>query len=78
MKKELKRSKLSSNLIALRESKGYSQRELATLAKIAQCRIANYELGKNVPCIGSLLELSVALDCSLGDLLKGVGDGYGK
>ena len=58
-----------------RKKKGYSMRQLQELTGIHHVSICRYETGKAMPSVKNLVRLSLALGCTVGELLgdeKGV------
>ncbi|MCK4796572.1 MAG: helix-turn-helix transcriptional regulator [Spirochaetes bacterium] len=68
MKNE-KKSIFAQNLIAIRKSKGLSQRDLAKLSGISNRMIGYYETNSVIPPINKLEKLANALDVSVSNLL---------
>lgn len=73
---EIKRTRLSTNLLRRRLEKGYSQRELGEISGLGQSRVCWYETGVHIPSFGSLMQIAAALDTTFQQLLKGVGSGF--
>lgn len=66
---EKARPRFAVNLIALRKSKGVSQRDLAEKSGISQRMIAYYETTAVIPPIEKLERLANALGASVADLV---------
>lgn len=58
------------NIVYYRTQRGFTQRELAEKAGLAQGTIAKYELGQKTPSIGTLFRLAVALDVDASELVS--------
>lgn len=69
MSKKNNRSTFAQNLIAIRKSKGISQRELASLTGISSRMIAYYETRVEIPAIDKLTIIADALNVSISDLM---------
>ena len=65
----MERTDFAKNLIAIRKSKGLSQRDLAKLTGISNRMIAYYETNSVIPPIDKLGKLSKALEVSISELL---------
>jgi transcriptional regulator with XRE-family HTH domain len=65
----MKRSNFAENLIAIRKSKGISQRDLAKISGISNRMIAYYESHTVIPPIDKLEKLASALKVSIAELL---------
>jgi transcriptional regulator with XRE-family HTH domain len=61
---------LAANVIDLRRERGLTQAALAEKAGIAQPRIAEIEAGDANPRLRTLTRLAVALEVTVGDLLR--------
>ena len=61
---------VGNNIRNLRTEKGYTQKQLAELAGIAQITLQQYELGKRKPQTEQLLKLSTALNVDINSLLE--------
>ncbi|MBE9101640.1 helix-turn-helix transcriptional regulator [Vacuolonema iberomarrocanum] len=60
-----------SNIAALREHAGLTQRELALTVGVTETTIANWERGRSgLEWIERLIKLCDALDCELTDLIR--------
>ena len=64
----------SDNVKRLRESKNYSQSELAELVGVSQQAIADYEKGKKIPNIVTGVDLARKLDTTVEQLLDSMDD----
>ena len=59
-----------TNPIAIkRQEKGLTQAQLAEMVGVKQSHISRWEKGTHQPNIESLLSLSVALECSVNELI---------
>lgn len=56
-------------LIAIRQEKNLSRQELASMVGVSYMAISNYERGFRFPKRNILNKLSVALDCSIVDII---------
>ena len=61
--------KFNEKLKYLRESKSFTQDEIASRLNIARQSVSKWEQGINEPDIETLKKLCVILDCSIGDLI---------
>lgn len=61
--------KFNEKLKYLRESKSFTQDEIATKLNIARQSVSKWEQGINEPDIETLKKLCIILDCSIGDLI---------
>ena len=59
------------NLRKIRESKGYSQVQLALKLGVTQGAVSQWESGFSFPNTRKLTELAAVLDCTVDELLKG-------
>lgn len=50
---------------ALRESKGWTQRELAVLLGLDKSAVAHWETGRKTPTTGNLLAMARVFNCTL-------------
>ena len=60
-----------STIKALREAKGYTQKQLADLVCVSDKAVSRWETGRGLPDISLLEPLSAALGVSLSELLAG-------
>ena len=58
-------SSLIDQLIAERQRKGITQRELATIANLTQPAIARLESKRTTPTLDTLLKVASALECTI-------------
>lgn len=65
--------RFSDTLKGLREKNGYTQQRLSELLHVSKNSISHYELGKNMPDINILVEMTDIFDVSL-DYLLGLTD----
>ena len=63
-------SHLASNLKRVRELRGLTQAQLATLAEVPRSTLANIETGSSNPTLAVLLQLAAALQLSIEELLS--------
>lgn len=63
----------SKNLKELREKNGYTQKRLGELLHVSKNSISHYELGKSMPDISVLIEMTDIFDVSM-DFLLGLTD----
>ncbi len=61
--------KFNEKLKYLRESKSFTQDEIASRLNIARQSVSKWEQGINEPDIETLKKLCIILDCSIGDLI---------
>ena len=62
---------LADKIINLRNNRGLSQKELATLAKVPQSAISDIETGKRLnPGIVTITAIANALNIKISDLLE--------
>jgi transcriptional regulator with XRE-family HTH domain len=59
----------ADNLRDLMESQGLSQRELSRESDVSHVAISMYLKKQRMPSVKSLINLSLALDCNLDDLI---------
>ncbi len=59
----------ADNLRDLMESQGLSQRELSRESDVSHVAISMYLKKQRMPSVKSLINLSLALDCDLDDLV---------
>lgn len=59
----------ADNLRDLMESQGLSQRELSRESDVSHVTISMYLKKQRMPSVKSLINLSLALDCDLDDLV---------
>ena len=57
-------------LVALRNERGMTQRELARRVNVSPSAVAHWESGLNEPTLENLFSLASAFDCSLDDLFE--------
>ena len=62
--------KYSFNLKTVRKSKGINQKDLANKLKTKQQVISRYELLEDSPSLERLVEIAIALDVTLDDLIE--------
>ncbi len=62
-------SEFADNLKKYRKIKGYTQRELSDYLNYHSTAIANYESGRNEPCIDDLITLARLLDVTIDELV---------
>ena len=60
---------LGDNLRRLRTAKGYTQEAVADAARISVAAYRNYETGRAIPKVNTLLAIARALGVSLNDLV---------
>jgi len=58
------------NLKDLRKRKGLTQEALGKLVGVEKAAVCNWEKGKAIPMVGTLIKLSEVLDCGIDDLLE--------
>lgn len=59
----------SGNLISLMNEFGYTQRTLSIDSGISESSISRYISGTRLPDVKALINISLALNCSIDDLL---------
>ncbi|MCB9764544.1 MAG: helix-turn-helix transcriptional regulator [Alphaproteobacteria bacterium] len=69
MTDEQLRLEVRQRLRALREARGWSQRELSAASGINQSEISNYERGERLPRLETCLRLASTYDMSIAGLL---------
>ena len=67
-----KKSIVANNIMAIRKSKGYSQKVLAKLAGVSVVTICNYENGVNYQKCKTVEKIASALEIDIKDLYKEV------
>lgn len=65
---------IGNNISAIRNSKKMTQQQLADKLRIRQQQVSRWEEGIFIPNAKNLKKLSIVLDCSIDDLLKGSDD----
>ena len=50
--------------------KGFSQRELATIAKIPENTLSRYLNGQRIPRADQIVNIAKALDCTVSELIQ--------
>lgn len=65
---------IGRNIITIRNSKKMTQQQLADKLRIRQQQVSRWEEGIFIPNAKNLKKLSIVLDCSIDDLLKGSDD----
>lgn len=65
---------IGNNISAIRNSKKMTQQQLADKLRIRQQQVSRWEEGVFIPSAKNLKKLSIALSCSIDDLLKGSDD----
>lgn len=67
------RARIADNLFLQRRRAGYSQGELAELARVSMSQIGSIENGRVLGLLDTYVRLAGALSLTLDDLLAGVG-----
>ncbi|MBI9010017.1 MAG: helix-turn-helix transcriptional regulator [Tenericutes bacterium] len=62
--------KFKFNLKDIRNTKNLSQTELGNMVNTSQKQISKYELSKEQPTLNRLVELAIALDVTLQELVE--------
>lgn len=70
-------SEIGARVREQRESRGWTQRELATASDQREASISNWESGRKLPTVATLQSLAEALGVSLGYLVDGSDDAHG-
>lgn len=65
-----------ANLVQARKARGFSQEELASRCGLDRTFISMIERGKRTPTLSTIIKLSIALECNIELLFKGVCDDY--
>ena len=60
--------KIGSIIVAMRESKGLTQKQLGELIGVGQVTISRWETDRHLPTIEQFVSLADALECSLDEL----------
>lgn len=63
---------MRTNLLSLRQSKGFSQKDFAKYIDVSVPTISRYETGKRTPSLEMAHKLAAALDCRIEDLFEEV------
>lgn len=63
---------LSTRLVELRKSKGFTQEKLAEDADVDRVALANIETGRRRPTVTTLYKLSRALGVKMEDIFRGL------
>lgn len=62
--------KFSEKIRKLMNYKGFSQRELATIAKIPENTLSRYLNGQRIPRADQIVNIAKALDCTVSELIQ--------
>ena len=62
--------KYINKIASIRKSKGLKQQDLAKILKTKQQTISKYELDKDNPSLDRLVEIAIALDVTLDELIE--------
>lgn len=62
--------KFSEKVRKLMNYKGFSQRELATIAKIPENTLSRYLNGQRIPRADQIVNIAKALECSTSELIQ--------